>query len=223
MTERIKGQLTELSDIEHVEYRNRPLTVETWKDFTRLPIGNRLLISQFVTPLTGKGFLRVDLSDDQLKLDVKNHVVNVPRFLLTTNSLTNEPLAFVASEVLDIEGMSFYHLGGIIIDPDFQGIGLGTKLLESELKKIKPQCIVLRTQSKIMYSLAAKVSRISEELAYKVAPTVYPNNLDGNINRGVYRNGHSLYEKEEDFAHYAIDTIDWRNGDALVLAGYVDN
>ena len=68
-----------------------------------------------------------------------------------------------------------------------------------------------------MLGLAKKVATIDEALTLAVAPKVYPFNLDGVVNHHVYRDGHSLYEDEESFTHEAIDWINWRAGDALVV------
>lgn len=193
---------------------------EMYPHFYQLPEEIRRKFSKELTPLTGKGFMRLNLESEELVKDVENHIVPAPRLIIIRDK-TKNPVAFIASELKETEGLDFYHLGGIMIDENLHHTGLGLKILTDEITATKSQAIVFRTQSKKMLGLAKKVAALNEKLTHKVAPTFYPTNLDGMINRRVYRNGHSLYEDEERFAPQAIDWIDWLHGDGLVVAGFI--
>lgn len=206
--------------IETVRIKELDLYIESCEDTSRLDLEKRISLSLELTPLTGKGFLRYDLHSNELTEDVANHVVMAPRLIVVRNK-DNEAVAFIASEIKNIEGLIFYHLGGIILDPSLQGSGLGLTLLRTELRKTQADGIVLRTQSKKMLGLTEKVATLDPELTLTLAKIAYPENLDHSVNKGVYRGGHSLYENEELFAKDAIDTIDWRSGDSLVIAGWI--
>lgn len=194
--------------------------IEKCEDTSGLDLETRISLAAELTPLTGKGFLRFDLQSRELSEDVFNHVVYAPR-LIVARDPEGKAVAFIASATMTIENINFYHLGGIILDPSLQHSGLAFRLLREELLTTHAEAIVFRTQSKKMLGLALKVSDLDPELTIRVAPIVYPENLDGYINHGVYRGGHSLYEDEVKFENDAIDSINWRNGDSLVIAGWV--
>lgn len=194
--------------------------IEKCEATSLIALEKRILLAEELTPLTGKGFLRFDLHSQELTEDVYNHVVNAPRLIVTRN-IEGYAVAFIASATMPINGVKFYHLGGIIVDPTLQGTGLALRMLRGELSETGAEALVLRTQSKKMLGLAAKVTELDPDLTLQVAPLVYPQNLEGCVNHGVYRNGHSLYEDEERFVEDAIDTINWKAGDSLVVAGWV--
>jgi len=205
---------------EKLEVAGQIYSIESCIDTSRIPHQQRVDLASELTPLTGKGFKRFDLQSKELSLDVSNHVVTAPRLTIIRNE-AKEAVAFIASALIEINGISFYHLGGIIVDPTLHHSGLGLKILTNELVETEAEAIVLRTQSMKMLGLAKKVATIDEALTLTIAPIVYPFNLDGLVNRHVYREGHSLYEDEESFAPEAIPWINWQNGDALVVAGWV--
>ena len=205
---------------ERLEVAGKTYFLESCIDTDRIPYQQRVDLATELTPLTGKGFKRFDLHSDELSLDVSNHVVTAPRLTVIRNE-TSEAVAFVASALIEINGINFLHLGGIIVDPKLHHSGLALRILTKELVETKAEAIVLRTQSMNMLGLTKKVAILDEALTQTVAPIVYPFNLDGVVNHHVYRDGHSLYEDEASFAPEAIDWIDWREGDALVVAGWV--
>ncbi len=207
---------------ETIIIQGQDYSVDHCEDTSILSLEKRMEISQELTPLTGKGFLRFDLGSAELSEDVANHVVTAPRLIIARDK-EGVAVAFIASGTSIIENILFYHLGGIIVDPSLQGSGLGLKMLQDELITTNAEAIVLRTQSMKMLRLAAKVAQLDDDLTRAVAPIIYPTNLDGIVNHGVYRLGHSLYEDETRFASTAIEWIDWRQGDGLVVAGYVRN
>jgi|SRR3989338_38303 len=207
---------------EGLEVAGQNFSIESCIDTSIISYNQRSGLAAELTPLTGKGFKRFDLHSEELSLDVFNHVVTAPRLIVIRNE-AREAVAFIASALMEIDGISFYHLGGIIVDPNLHHSGLGLKILTKELVETKAKAIILRTQSMKMLGLAKKVATIDEALTLAVAPKVYPFNLDGVVNHHVYRDGHSLYEDEESFTHEAIDWINWRAGDALVVAGWVKN
>ena len=205
---------------ERLEIAGQIYSVELCIDTNKIPYLQRVDLATELTPLTGKGFKRFDLHSDELSLDVSNHVVAAPRLTVIRNE-AREAVAFIASALIEINGVNFYHLGGIILDPSLHHSGLGLEILTKELVETRAEAIILRTQSMKMLGLAKKVANLDETLTLAVAPIVYPFNLDGVVNRHIYRDGHSLYEDEASFAPEAIDWIDWRAGDALVVAGWV--
>src|SRR3989344_5487056 len=206
---------------EELKVAGQIYAIESCIDTDKIPFQQRVDLATELTPLTGKGFKRFDLHSDELSLDVSNHVVTAPRLTVIRNE-TGEAVAFVASALIEIDGISFFHLGGIIVDPSLHHSGLGLRILTKELIETKAKAIVLRTQSMKMLGLTKKVAYIDEALTLAVAPIVYPFNLDGVVNHHVYRDGQSLYEDEESFAPEAISWIDWRAGDALVIAGWLN-
>lgn len=215
MIESKNGWRTEI-----IRIKEESFSIEHCEDTSVLTLEQRTKMASELTPLTGEGFLRFDLNSDELTEDVANHVITAPRLIVARNN-EGKAVAFIASATSTIEDILFYHLGGIIVDPSLQGSGLGLKMLQDELKTTRAKAIVLRTQSMKMLRLTAKVAQLDDDLTRAVAPIVYPTNLDGIVNRGVYRQGRSLYENEEQFAPTAIEWIDWRNGDSLVVAGFV--
>lgn len=207
---------------EKIIIKNETYFVEKKSKFQETNISDRLILAEKLTPLTGKGFLRFDLMSEELQQDVANHVVESPRLTLTRD-IKNEIVAFIASETKIINNQVIYHLGGIIIDPTLQRSGLAKTLLSQEFLETKADILVFRTQSKKMLGLASKLATLDAELTREFAPLFYPENLDGYINRRVYRGGHSLYEDENQFQHDAIESIDWRQGDSLVACGWIIN
>lgn len=205
---------------ERLEVAGNIYSIESCVDTEKIPYQQREDLAIELTPLTGKGFKRFDLHSDELSLDVSNHVVTAPRLTVIRNE-ASEAVTFVASAPIEIDGISFFHLGGIIVDPKLHHSGLALRILIKELVETKAGAIVLRTQSMNMLGLTKKIATIDEALTLVVAPIVYPFNLDGVINHHVYRDGHSLYEDEESFAPEAISWINWREGDSLVVAGWV--
>lgn len=205
---------------ERLEVAGKIYSLESCIDTEKIPYQQRVDLATELTPLTGKGFKRFDLHSDELSLDVSNHVVTAPRLTVIRNE-ASEAVAFVASALIEIDGTSFFHLGGIIVDPTLHHSGFGLRILTRELVETEAKAIVLRTQSMKMLGLTKKVAVIDEALTLTVAPIVYPFNLDGVVNHRVYRDGHSLYEDEESFAPEAISWINWREGDALVIAGWI--
>lgn len=203
------------------EFGNESLTIERYVSTKEIPEEEMIRLAAELTPLTGEGFMRFDPMSDELHKDVANHVVRAPR-LIVVRDRNMEAVAFIASAVIDIQGLNFYDLGGIIVATRFQGSGLAEYLLRDELRETLAKGLVLRTQNRRMLGLAQKVAEVDDDFAAKIAPfTHYTHNLEGSVNRRVYRGGHSLYEDEVRFAPKAIDWIDWRSGDALVVAGWV--
>lgn len=197
------------------------ITIEHYVPALEQPEDVRFQFAVELTPLVAEGFMRSDPNDQELFQDVVNHVATAPRLLIARNS-RGEAIAFIAADILEIEDTLFYDLGGIITSAKMQGSGLALDMLKGEISETKVDGLVLRTQNMRMYKLAAKVATLSNDLAAEIAPhTHYTKNLDGCINHGAYRDGHSLYEDEKRFAPQAIDWIDWRSGDALVVAGFV--
>jgi len=205
---------------EIITIKGEQLIIECCEDTSVLEIEKRQGLARELTPLTGQGFLRFDLNSSELSEDVANHVVTAPRLIVARNN-EGRAVAFIASDVVRIGNILFYNLGGIIVEPSLHGTGLALRMLKDELMATKAEAIVFRTQNKKMLSLAAKVAILDDNLSKAVAPFVYPTNIDGNVNHGIYRGGHSLYEDEEEFATTAIDWIDWRHGDGLVVAGMI--
>jgi hypothetical protein len=117
------------------------------------------------------------------------------------------------------QGFAVFNLHGIMIDPLLQGKGLGRLMILAEFDLLHPEVIILTTQSINMYKLAQKVCFLSDQLAIEMARA--RKNIEGQVVRGAYRGGNSLYDDIERFAPYAIPWIDWRAGDALVVAGFV--
>ncbi len=215
---------TEISGWRNIEIviNGQNFTVEKNSEFKKVDISTRKQLANELTPLTGKGFLKTDLHGDVLTKDVFEHVFYTPRLTIVRNN-ENSPVAFIASEIRTFDDQRLFELGGIIIDPILQGSGLARRLLSDELLETKADILILRTQSKKMLGLAAKLSTLDAELTLHFAPYIYPKNLDGYINRKVYPNQRSLYEDEEAFAKDAIEEINWRQGDALVVCGWVIN
>lgn len=215
MTSEKDGWQTEV-----IRIKEQDFYIESCEDTSSLELEKRVSLAEELTPLTGKGFLRFDLHSQELAEDVFKHVVYAPRLTIVRNS-KNTALAFVASESKKVDDQIIYNLGGIIIDPTLHGSGLGQKLLHQELLKTKADLLILRTQSKKMLGLAYKLAVLDADLTLHFAKMFYPTNLDGYINRKVYRDGHSLYEDEAAFEKDAIEEINWRSGDALVVCGWV--
>ncbi len=203
-----------------ISISGKSFTIEKSTEFKNKTKSEKLILAEELTPLTGIGFLRNDLMSEELQEDVANHVVESQRLTVVRNN-EKRPVAFIASEVANIDGQTVYHLGGIIIDPSLQGSGLAKTMLIDELLETKADILILRTQSKKMLGLASKLSTLDADLTLHFAKIIYPENLDGYINRGVYRNGHSLYENETEFAKDAIEEINWRSGDSLIVCGWV--
>ncbi len=205
---------------QEVEINGVKFSIEKNSEFKSVEISKRKSIAEELTPLTGKGFLKSDLHSQELTLDVFNHVVFSPR-LTVVRSSESTPVAFIASDIRTIDDQQVFELGGIIVDPTLHGSGLALRLLKDELLETKADILILRTQSKKMLGLANKLAVLDSELTLHFAPYIYPGNLDGYINRKVYPGQHSLYEDEESFANDAIEEINWRQGDALVVCGWV--
>lgn len=214
----MNGKVWSIPPSQH--FKSLGLTYRKYAEFPILPHDLRMEIALTLTELTGHAFLRRDVHDQELITDVANHVAEAPRLVLLDdkNGYTS---AYIISQVSVWQSRTVYDLSGIIIAAEWQNKGLGYDLLSYDLFETGAEVLILRTQNLSMYKLAGKVAELNEALAHHMAPDYYPRNLDGNINRGVYREGHSLYEDEVRFASQAIDWIDWQAGDGLVVAGYV--
>ncbi|OGM74586.1 hypothetical protein A2382_04055 [Candidatus Woesebacteria bacterium RIFOXYB1_FULL_38_16] len=176
-----------------------------------------------LTPLTGLGFMRFDLEDEKLMQDVQRHIVPVPRLLVIRDE-SNLPICFVSSEQFVWMDQNCFHLVGIIVHPSYQGTGLSEMALSYELCETRCSVLVFRTQNARMLGLGKKVADIYDFLTHALGQLLYPENLDGIVNKGVYRKeqgGASLYDDVLAFERQAIDSIDWQSGDSLVAAGFV--
>lgn len=194
--------------------------VKRFPDFRSLDLIIRERLSGEVTPLTAEGFMRFDPKNPKLYEDVKRHVLDSERFLIARDEM-GKPLCYLASEVRACSNLNFYHLAGIMTAEKYQHSGLAAYLLATDILSTEADYLILRTQSEKMHGLARKMAELSSGIALQFAPYFYPKNLEGQICRGVYQNGKSLYEDEEKFARDAIKfpDVDWRRGDSVVLAG----
>jgi len=204
-----------------VHFSQLGLCWQSYTDFQSIPVSIRNQQSRRLADLTGRGFMRVTV-DPQLVADVEKHVSEASRLSILTDKNDN-PVAYVCSDVDIWNQKSVYNLGGIIVEPTFQNQHLGFSIIRMELDQCKPDILILRTQNMSMYKLANKFAKLSNQLAAEMAVKYYPKNLDGVINHSVYRQGQSLYEDSIRFASQAIPFINWEAGDALVVAGFVNN
>ncbi len=189
-------------------------------------------IAEEFRPLTGIGFLRSNFEDPLFVKDVNDHIIGAERLIVARRLMDNFPAAFIASKKVRALDLDFYYLSGIITHPNFRGSGLGHYLLATDLLEAKQEAIALCTQSKRMRGLLHKVASINYDLSVRMAANKFEGSKFmkvGNVIKGLYVNsfegGKSLYEDQIQFEEIAIDDMsgmNWREGDSVVLAGYVN-
>ncbi|KKS77661.1 MAG: hypothetical protein UV74_C0013G0150 [Candidatus Woesebacteria bacterium GW2011_GWB1_43_14] len=204
-----------------VETSKGRLQVDLYPNNKALPLELRKEYGEELIPLVAQGFMWPDINDPGFREDSLNHVVEVPRLLIARDDM-GCARAFIASEVKSYKDLIVYHLYGIMVDPLFHGSGLAQKISERELEVTGSDILLFRTQSNKMLGLGRKLANLNEPLGMRLAPLAYPDNLNWLINERIYRDGKCLYGDMDRFEKDAIPWIDWRHGDALVVAGFVN-
>lgn len=210
------------------EFGQETFTLEIYPDFLSLDEQERQNIAMELVPLTAEGFMRFQI-DDEITQDVLAHVATAPRLRLLRNS-EGQAVMFIASAVIDLENFPVYYLGGIIVSSSLQGlkdkngVSIAQSLLEEDINSTNAILLALQTQNERMRTLASKVSTLSEELTQQLIAIIRPDlQLDGDVNRKVYRNGYCLYDDIERFDKIAIkdEGFNYLEGDAKFLMGYL--
>lgn len=188
-------------------------------------------IASEVLFLTANGFLRKNLNDPLFVADVNNHIIGAERLILARKIVDNSPVSFIVAKKTKAINLNFYELDGIIVDTMLQGSGLGQYLLLTDILESQQEAISLCTQSKRMRGMLSHFTSIDIDLSSKMANFKFLNSdhvIFGQIIKGLYVNsylkGKSLYEDQIKFEKDAINDVsgmNWREGDALVLAGYL--
>lgn len=125
--------------------------------------------------MTAAGFLK-DLTDEVI-VDTENHTRGVDRLRVVINSADPgaiTPVAFAASNIRDISVYKqnderVLHLGGIIVNPSYQGKGIGRRLIENEMNQVGASLLAFHTQNRHMLELGEKVSIYSYALSSALA------------------------------------------------------
>lgn len=184
-----------------------------------------------LTPLTAMGFMYEEapaIALCELERDVHNHVVPVERLRIVSDEDGN-PVAFLASEVKKTPYGRVLHAGGCIVHPDFQGKGMGRKLLVKEIEQTNAKILAFHTQNIDALRLGMRVAEMDVALAFDLAPVIgTPNPHLEEINGGYYvvhsgRYGQSLYYNIERFREEekVIPDLNFLMGDAVVFVGEV--
>jgi hypothetical protein len=180
-------------------------------------------LSLELAPLAREGFMRFNL-DSELLDDVSEHVDHAQRIVVARRMADSVPAAFIVASEQIVLGLRLYYLNGIIARPDLQGKGVARYLLVRELLDTENEAIAFTTQNKQMRGVGGHVTNYDIDLSAKIAGIHFPEKeRTGNIIKSLYREGKSLYDDKE-FERRAIDDVpgmDWRIGDALVLAGLI--
>lgn len=169
-----------------------------------------------LTPLTGEGFLRKDKCAQELIDDVAHHVLDCDR--LTVIRQGDDLVAFVAASIVEHNGAIFYHLEGIIVHPDYHGAGISVDALKSDIAATRADYLAFHTQSSRMLGLGNKLADINPVDSAQFAGLIGTCHQDGIVDKERY-GGQCLYEDQEKFAQTAIQSIDWRSGDAMICIG----
>lgn len=169
-----------------------------------------------LTPLTGEGFLRKDKCAQDLIDDVAHHVLDCDR--LTVIRQDDELVAFVAASIVEHNGDIFYHLEGIIVHPDYHGAGLSVDALRKDIAATQADYLAFHTQSSRMLGLGNELADNNHVDSVQFAGLIGTRHQDGIVDKGRY-GGQCLYEDQEKFAQTAIQSIDWRSGDAMICIG----
>lgn len=175
------------------------------------------LVSE-LTPVTGRGFLRKDIHSQELYNDVAQHVIDCERLIVIRNK--DEVSLFIAASIKKQNGVTIYHLEGIIVEPEFHGTGLAYIALKNDIEVCSAKILAFHTQSLRMFRLGQKLADITEQESLKYASLINTRNQQGVVDVARY-GGQSLYENIVEFAHQAIPNLNFKNGDALICAGFV--
>lgn len=195
----------------------------------------RNTVARGLAPLAALGFLQK--ISRSLTRDVKHHVEGVGRLRVIANDVNGvlQPVAFIASDV-KARGLghfgrqTLYHLGGIIVDPEHQGKGLGKKLVRDELAQTRADLLGFHTQNAHMLRLGRKVSNYDFLLSYLLATEMGTKDpqvatvaaVPSVVEAGRYGE-HSLYGDLGKFQQEGrvIPDLDYEHGDAIVYVGKV--
>lgn len=193
-----------------------------------------MMVATGLAPMTAAGFL-TRLSDELVD-DVYRHIQSPRLRVVLDNEESLSPVAFMASRVIHSSFGSFgsdnlYYLGGMIVDEFHRGIG--TSLLESELKETSATYLGLHTQNLKMLKLGERLA--SHDFVLTVARAeslgtpkekVKYKDLSGRgmhvVHNGRYGQS-SLYGDLKLFYKKGmhIPGIDPTSGDAVVYVGRV--
>lgn len=170
------------------------------------------------------GFLLSNATEDQKCLerldDLSDHIKESDHVLVARKE--GKAVAFLCGALLETTLGKTYHLKGLICHSSVQGKGVGEILLRLGVTRADATLMCMHTQSLKMLKLFSRIAESSENVALKLASSVPSVNLEGVIDRGRYR-GRCLYGDFETFQHYAIPSLDTKNGDALFVAGLIKN
>lgn len=201
-----------------------------------MPYQLREMVAMGLAPMTAAGFLK-DYSEEVLD-DVRKHVLDVDRLrvILAKGEGDNlQPVAFAASNVKMVpdhvrDSSKLLHLGGIIVAPSYQGLGIGKKLIESEIDTVRAQLIGGHTANQIMLSEFERVSSYELVLANMLfevigTPEIKKQQLEGTpylTHVGRYPQG-GLYGDMKKFQQKGmqIARLNTINGDAVIYTGRV--
>lgn len=184
-----------------------------------------------LTPLTALGFMydvprKFEMRE--LARDVRRHIVPVERLRIVSKD--NQPIAFIAAETQQTQFGSMYHLGGVIIHPDYQGNGLAKNLLIDEIAQTGAKLLAFHTQSRDMLALGEKLAEMSLSLSSGLAEEIGTPDPDpimlGDKARVVHHgryNGKNLYHNLSRFREEGkpIEGLNYLMGDAIVFVGEI--
>lgn len=193
-----------------------------------------MMVAIGLAPMTAAGFL-TRLSDELVD-DVYRHIQSPRLRVVLDNEESLNPVAFMASRVIHSGFGSFgsdnlYYLGGMIVDESHRGIG--TSLLESELRETSATYLGLHTQNLKMLKLGERLAShdfvLTEARAESLGTPKVKVQYKDLPGRGMYvvhtgRYGQSsLYGDLKLFYEKGmhIPGIDPASGDAVVYVGKV--
>jgi hypothetical protein len=192
-------------------------TIQLIEGPTRMDDQLKDYLADELTPVTGRGFLRRVITENSLRMDVKQHVFGSDRLVISRHN--NEISSYIAASLREYRGEIVYHLEGVIVEPRYQATGLAFHLLKRDLEETDADILAFHTQSVKMVRLGFRLASLERKLAVEVAEIIHTRNRKGAKDKGRYGN-QSLYD-DPLFANVAIKSLDWQKGDALICAGRV--
>jgi|GEM_PF-4783899 len=144
-------------------------------------------------PLYARAFMHSDAAiserAEEFRTDLLNHLRDSERILIIE---VGDYRSLICGRTFESKLGRIYHLGGILVDPNLQGKGLGAVLLIQELQTIQADILAFHTQSSAMLALGSKVAEINADLTAAVAPYLKHNRLEGRVDKQRY-GGKPLY------------------------------
>lgn len=179
--------------------------------------------------LTALGFMYKKYQiTSALKKDVRDHL-DAPRIRVFFDGEMS--FCYICSDEVETPEGKLLQVEGIIVHPDYQGQGIGNKVLVDEVKYFGSVLTGLQTQNLSMEKAIARVSDPNSEMAYRLAPLIgTKNHVKVDMGNGEFivkhaerYGGKPLYHNLGQFVNngHQIPGLNTELGDAKVIIGRV--